>query len=172
MNIIKKIVGRIIVIHKKNGGLSDARNTGIDVAKGKFITFIDSDDYVAENYIEFLYSLAIESDADISMGKHYIVYSKKIINSGTGNKLILTPKETLEKMLYSDDIDVSAWAKLYKKELFKKVRFPKGRLYEDSATTYKLIDLSNKIQIDTQNNILHLGDITFSVDNTGGLIIN
>ncbi len=48
-------------------------------------------------------------------------------------------------MLYGEDLDVSAWAKLYKKELFKKVRFPKGRLFEDSATTYKLIDLSNKI---------------------------
>jgi len=136
---------RIIVIHKKNGGLSDARNIGIEASKGNYISFVDSDDYVTNNYVEFLYTLIIDSNSDIAMGKHYIVYDKRIINTGSGNKLLLSPKEALEKILYSDDLDVSAWAKLYKKSLFENIKFPVGRLYEDSATTYKLIDSSKKI---------------------------
>lgn len=136
---------RINVIHKENGGLSDARNAGIDIANGKYITFIDSDDYVSEDYVEFLYSLIKENNADISMGKHFIIYKNDIINTGTDLKNILKPKEALEKMLYSNDLDVSAWAKLYKKELFQNIKYPKGRLYEDAATTYKLIDKSKII---------------------------
>ena len=136
---------RIIVIHKENGGLSDARNTGIEVSKGKYITFIDSDDYISDNYVSFLYNLIIEYKADISIGKHYVLYENGEINTATGKKYELEPKQALEMMLYGDDLDVSAWAKLYKKELFETVRYPKGRLFEDAATTYKLIDLSKKI---------------------------
>ena len=75
---------RIIVIHKENGGLSDARNTGIEVSKGKYITFIDSDDYISDNYVSFLYNLIIEYKADISIGKHYVLYENGEINTATG----------------------------------------------------------------------------------------
>lgn len=136
---------RIKVIHKKNGGLSDARNAGIDIAMGAFYTFIDSDDYVELNYVQFLYDLMTENNADLSMGKQYVRYPDKTINTGTGELYVLESHDTLEKMLYSEDFDVSAWAKLYKKELFDSIRYPKGRLFEDSATTYKLIDKANKI---------------------------
>ena len=136
---------RIKVIHKENGGLSDARNKGIDIATGEFITFIDSDDYVEKNYVEFLYNLAKENNAEISMGKQYVRYTNKTLNTGTNNLYVLNSHDTLEKTLYGEDFDVSAWAKLYKKDLFKEIRYPKGRLFEDSATTYKLIDKANKI---------------------------
>lgn len=141
---------RIKVIHKKNGGLSDARNKGIEMANGEYIGFVDSDDYVEGNYIEFLYKNIIDYDCEISMGKHYVIYPNKKINTGSGKEYIMNSKECLEKMLYGEDVDVSAWAKLYKKSLFKDISFPKGRLFEDSATTYKLVEKANSIVLDSQ----------------------
>lgn len=138
---------RIIVIHKENGGLSDARNKGLDVARGKYITFVDSDDYIEKNYVEFLYNLIIEKDVSIVAGSNCREYPEKTINAGTGVNIFLTAKEALEKMLYEDDFDTSAWGKLYKKDLFDDVRFPKGRIYEDMATTYKVIDKVSKVYL-------------------------
>ena len=141
---------RIKVIHKENGGLSDARNAGIDIANGDYITFIDSDDYIELNYVEFLYNNLIQNNADISMGKQYVKYPNKTLNTGSGNIYVLNPHDCLEKMLYGEDFDVSAWAKLYKRELFKDIRYPKGRIFEDAATTYKLIDKSNMVVLNSQ----------------------
>lgn len=84
----------------------------------------------------------------MSIGSHTVIYeSGRIIEKATGEQSCLEPKKVLERILYDDGIDLSAWAKLYKIELFTKVRYPKGRLFEDSATTYKLIDASDKISI-------------------------
>lgn len=141
---------RIRVIHKENGGLSDARNKGIEVAKGEYITFVDSDDYIENDYVEFLYENLTNNNADISMGKQYVRYPNKTLNTGSGNIYIVNSHYCLDKLLYGEDFDVSAWAKLYKIELFKTVRFPKGRIFEDTATTYKLIDLSNKIVLNSK----------------------
>ncbi len=141
---------RIKVVHKENGGLSDARNAGIKYSNGEYLTFIDSDDYIVDNYVEFLYNLIIKENADISMGKHYIVYPNKTINAFTGEYFVMNSHDCLEKMLYGEDVDVSAWAKLYKRKLFDKIEFPVGRLFEDSATTYKLIDKANKVAFSSQ----------------------
>ncbi len=136
---------RIKAIHKENGGLSDARNKGIDIANGDYITFIDSDDYVEDNYVDLLYNILIDAEADISMGKQFVRYSDKTFNTGSGITYIVNPHDCFDKLLYGEDFDVSAWAKLYKRDLFRDIRYPKGRLFEDSATTYKLIDKSKKI---------------------------
>ena len=72
---------RIKVIHKKNGGLSDARNKGIDESKGEYLSFVDSDDYITDNYVELLYNIISKEHADISMAKQYVVYPKKTINA-------------------------------------------------------------------------------------------
>lgn len=139
---------RIKVVHKQNGGLSDARNAGIEVACGEYYTFIDSDDYVENNYLEVLYNAILKSDADISISSHKAVYSNgTVLDKQTGEESVLTPKETLRRILYDDGIDLSAWAKLYKAELFETIRFPFGRVFEDAATTYLLVDKAQKIAV-------------------------
>lgn len=140
---------RIKVIHKVNGGLSDARNVGIANSTGNYITFIDSDDYVDDCYIELLYNTLKSNDADISIVSHRVLYNKKCINKATNLAFCGNSELILEKILYNDGIDIVAWAKLYKAELFKRVKFPKGRIYEDTATIYKLIDSSNKIAVNS-----------------------
>ena len=142
----RKKDSRIKVIHKENGGLSDARNVGIDHAKGEYITFIDSDDYVANDYIEYLYNLIVKYGVDISCCSHLVVY-----NNGQYHGIDENFDESFDKimffqkMLYAKKCDVTAWAKLYKKDLFNDIRYPKGKIFEDIDTTYKLIDKVKKV---------------------------
>ncbi|PYG89473.1 glycosyltransferase involved in cell wall biosynthesis [Ruminiclostridium sufflavum DSM 19573] len=138
---------RITVIHKSNGGLSDARNTAIDRAGGEYITFVDSDDSLEYDYIEYLYNLIERYSADIS-----VCNINRIFEGGFREENIISdiqseysPQEALEQMLYQKLFDVSACAKLYKAELFAGIRYPKGKYYEDFATTYLLFDKCAKI---------------------------
>lgn len=143
----KKKDDRIIIISKENGGLSDARNKGIDIAKGKYITFIDSDDYVDLEFISIMVSNIEKNNSDISIISHRVIYPNTIIDKSTKEEYVSGPEDILERMLYDRGIDVSAWAKLYKTSLFEHIRYPVGRLYEDSATTYKLIDNAKIISV-------------------------
>lgn len=140
---------RIKVIHKQNGGLSDARNAGIDIATGKYISFIDSDDYIKSDCIEKLYNSIVNNQCDISICSEEVLYEDCVKKYNVDNykdyETVLTPEHTLERMLYKDGFDVSAWAKLYKRSLFDDIRYPVGRLFEDAATTYKLIIKAKKI---------------------------
>lgn len=141
---------RIRVIHKSNGGLSDARNTGLKHAKGNYICFIDSDDYVHEKYIEELYNLIKKNDAQIA-----ICNFQRISENGQAiseEKLISdvkTSDEILEKLNSKDlyPASIVAWNKLYDIKLFKNILYPVGKLHEDEYTTYKLYYISNKIAI-------------------------
>ena len=151
----KEMDCRIIVIHQKNGGLSAARNTGISYASGKFITFIDSDDYIAPEYIEKLYEAIIKYDADISMCDFQKVpenskLSERTILFGKMIKELVLNKEETIKEVYRDTnhgIDFVAWAKMYRLDLFKtnNIYFPVGKLHEDTFTTYKLIFCCDRI---------------------------
>ena len=129
----------------------DARNAGIRKSTGDYITLIDSDDYVTEDYVQVLYETLIKVDADMSAVKHLVQYDDGgKIDTGTGKEYVLDPEKALEMMLYAEDMDVSAWAKLYKREHFKDIEYPKGRIFEDSATTYKIIDICKKIAFSSQ----------------------
>lgn len=139
---------RITVYHKENGGLSDARNYGIEKANGEYITCIDSDDYVDGNYIEYLYTLLKKYKSKMAICQHRVLYNNGAVkeNSICDDELI-TNKDCIERMLYHDIIDTSAWAKLYHRSLFENVRYPKGRLFEDISTTYALMLQCPKIAV-------------------------
>lgn len=138
---------RIKVIHKQNGGLSDARNVGIENAQGKYMTFIDSDDDIEIDYIEYLYNLIEKYNTHMSIATYTVVSKDKKINIGQGyeEETVLDEKKCLERLLCEHGLSVSACAKLYEKSLFENIKFPKGKLCEDNGTTYKLIMKCNKI---------------------------
>lgn len=139
---------RIKVIHKNNGGLSDARNVAIDVATGEYILFIDSDDYVAVDHVEHLYSIMTKSNVDMAIewGQTFYEGTEPPIDTLDGKKeVILDSEDALMNMFYQKDFDTSAWAKLYKRSLFEGIRYPKGWLYEDLPTTYRLIQRCKKV---------------------------
>ncbi|MFC4710612.1 glycosyltransferase family 2 protein [Enterococcus eurekensis] len=136
---------RIKVIHQENGGLSAARNTGIKIATSEWITFIDSDDYVAEDYIEYLICLALNNDADVSIGTYTYVTKSKEIDKGTGEVSIMDNKTAIRRMLLDQGFDMGAWAKMYKTTFFDDNLYPVGKLYEDSFTTYRVVSKAQKV---------------------------
>lgn len=137
---------RIRVIHKENGGLSDARNAGLDIALGDYIGFVDSDDYIAPNMYEMMLQNAKKNKADISLCGYYNEYEGGIIekNYPIIEKKVLTASEGLKEVIYSKKYGVMAWTKLYKKELFKNVRYPKGHVCED---VYVIGDIFENVKI-------------------------
>lgn len=133
---------RIVVIHKENGGLSDARNAGLNICCGKYVTFIDSDDYVEFDYIETLYTALIESRADISIGDYFYETENGLtINDyfDSGKVRVLNQKEAIGELCKLRLFSNSAWAKLYPTDFFSDIRYPIGRIYEDIPVTYRLI---------------------------------
>lgn len=144
-----KIDKRIKVIHQKNAGLSAARNSGIKIATAQYICFIDSDDYIEEDMIEYLYKGAEKYNSDIACCGFSNIYENGVIEKVTipTKEIIFSTQEALNIHLFSGYIDVVAWNKLYKTKLFKDILYPEGYLYEDMLTTYKLLSKAEKISL-------------------------
>lgn len=137
---------RIKVIHKANGGLSDARNSGLDIATGKYIGFVDSDDYIASDMYENLLSGIINNSTDISMCGRYDVYDDKIKESFSSCGFIKwSNNEAIRNLLLWKNIDSAAWDKLYDRKLFNNIRFPFGKYNEDVFIMCNIIHRSNGI---------------------------
>lgn len=143
----------ILVVHQKNKGLSAARNTGIKLAHGKYICFVDSDDYINPNMLSVLHHNLVNYNCEISCCGHTDIYESGNINKNgkNVNKIeIYSSKEALRVYMYTQKIDVVAWNKLYLKELFKDIAYEEGKLFEDHFTTYKLLDKAKRIVNTTQ----------------------
>lgn len=134
----KKKDTRIQVIHKMNGGLSDARNAGLKIASGEYITFVDSDDMISDDYLERLHTSLKKYGADIVQGEFTEDFDD-IGKRSNKSVVVYNRNEALESFLHQKRVQVIACAKLYKKECFTCVEYPKGRINEDNLTTYKNI---------------------------------
>ena len=143
---------RIIVYHKENGGLSDARNFGTERATGSYIAFIDSDDYIAADYIAYLHTLLAENNGDIAccpMTKTAGDLAAYHTNESMPEVQLLTGIEACHQLFESKLrlTLVTAWGKLLKSEIVKNAPFPKGRVHEDEATTCKYYYASRKVVV-------------------------
>lgn len=126
---------RVKVIHQKNGGVCKARNAGMDFASGKYISFLDADDNLYINALEYLYEQIVKYDADISIAQKIVISNlgKKIEFHYPKAKSIWQGNEGLVKSLEDHPATYSVWGKLYKKEFLKDIRFKEGmRIHEDS----------------------------------------
>lgn len=142
---------RIIAIHQKNGGLSNARNSALNIARGEYIGFVDSDDYIAKDMYETLYKGIIENDAQMAICDFYHINElgevvQDAIEPEIKEKIkILNQKEAMKEILWDKSIRGYVWTKLYKKECFDELRFPDGKNYEDVAISIKSFEKVNKI---------------------------
>lgn len=167
---------RVIAVHKKNGGLSDARNCGLNLAKGKYVCFIDSDDYVASTFVEVLYEMINKKQiliAAVGIKKVYDDVCNEIKNMSEREIRVFSGESAIEQLFYDNTYCNFACNKMFDRILFQKIKFPFGRKMEDLGTTYKLIIQSGGIAYcpDTlyfyyqrSDSILHNTDINFFKD--------
>ncbi len=148
---LKNRDNRIKVIHKANGGLADARNAAIDVMTGEYVTCIDSDDWVSEDYISYLLNLLLDNDCDISMVQLKKIYKDTDELDQIEEKVeIIGRVEAIECYLYQKKFTASAHCKMYKSSVLQGIRYPKGMYYEDMAVICQLLDMSDKVTVSNQ----------------------
>lgn len=176
--------GRIKVIHRKNGGPSEARNDGIAAATGDYIMFVDSDDYMDTDTAQFLIDNAKKHDADISIcGFRYADTdgNTREQDTATVNEGVVTAKEFWH-FFYSDAriFYVTIWAKLFRRSLWHDLYFPTGKLHEDEFVTHSLVANSKRIAISKKpmyyyvqrgGSIMHTQFMTKNFDSAEGMLV-
>ena len=133
---------RIKLISQKNAGVSAARNAGLDACTGELITFVDSDDHVSEDYVEYLTDLMGRYDSDIvcsGQNEDPDLLDEPVVIEG--------PEACLKEYLTSNRIYAAVWGKLYKKHMFDGIRFPSGKRFEDNYVLFRLLDKCNSLTI-------------------------
>ena len=138
---------RIRYIIQENKGLSGARNTGLDIMKGEYVCFVDSDDFLHKDYVKTLYENLIKTDADISICDFLLYYDDAPVDIET-----LPVEETLDVKSRDEGMDcintnyryILAWNKLYKAHIFDNIRYPLGKLHEDEFVAHHILYKTNK----------------------------
>ena len=151
---------RVNGIHKTNGGLSSARNAAMHRVHGEYITYVDSDDYVDKQYIEYLYNLIEQNGAQVSSCGVLSVDENdapiKKQSSKTAQPDVYTAEEATIRQFYQRGVTNHACGKLFAKNCFREVKFPENRQYEDLATVYRLFGNAEKIVIGHENHYFYL----------------
>lgn len=135
-----QVDSRVYLYRQDNQGLSAARNQGIKLSTGKYIMFVDSDDFITEDCVSFLYRLIKDNfnHCKMSMCSHYVLKNGRMRALGDNSQGLMDAKDCIRDMCYRNIVDTSAWAKLYDKTLFADISFPVGLKFEDIGTIYKL----------------------------------
>ena len=128
---------RIKVIHRERGNIGSGRNTGLDAAKGSYITFFDDDDWCEPDFLEFLYSLATQNNADISICGNAI--------QSHDEKSLMNAEESIIKLMWRKHYTAAFPTKLFRRELMQNLRFPETGVYDDIALMYRLLAEANLI---------------------------
>lgn len=128
---------KVKVFHKKNGGLSSARNYGIKKAKGEYVCLVDSDDWVKKDFVTEMMEVAGKEDADVVVcGYNDLAPEQKVLSG---------EKATVKLLIGQENMEIIAWNKMYRRILFNEVLYPEGENYEDTLTTYKLLSKAEKV---------------------------
>ena len=138
---------RVTAVHQKNGGLSAARNAGLERAQGMYLCFVDSDDFLDSRMLETLCRDLQEQDADVAaVGFRMFEREEELAPAELAVPVqCMTGREAIRSTLVSDKLGDFAWNKLYKRELFRDIRYPLGRMMEDQGTTYRIFQQCSKV---------------------------
>ena len=149
---------RIQVIHQKNSGLSGARNSGLDVAEGEYVVFVDSDDYIKNTMIEALLQLCTSHQAEVAIcdymrfsGEGVTEEQLKISNAKEKKIQVHNQMEAIKQLHgWNGEMYTVAWNKLYKRSLWQGIRYPVGKINEDEFTTYKILYHAKNVVVTNQ----------------------
>ena len=141
---------RIRVIHKKNGGLSDARNAGMPHVTGKYVIFIDSDDYIESDMLEYMYRNIEKSGADFSTCGVYDVYGDHIVAQKYEEEELVSAEKAFSYILQGTNIKGAIWNKLFRRSVIEGLEFPVGKTFEDVFYTCELMKRVNKVYVGTE----------------------
>ena len=139
---------RVKVIHKENGGLSSARNTGLEAAAGEYIGFVDSDDWITEDAYAHLLNLAQKYGVKLVCGGRYDVSGKtgeKTVGLCPQKEEVISSEELVGRIFLWDGCDSSACDKLYHRSLLETYRYPEGKVCEDVAVTYRILLQTDRV---------------------------